>query len=89
MVSVLRAHGRQSRDETARPVFSFCECFFETWLKRNKNKILLWHYSIVDEKQKCNSSIHEKKRWSTESKVPPNRDDSGHVLIMTIDIDQM
>jgi hypothetical protein len=31
----------------------------------------------------------EKKILSTENNVQPTCDDSGHVLIMTIDVDQM
>jgi hypothetical protein len=48
----------------------------------------LQNYSIVDEKFKMESFYSwEKKTWSTENNVQPNWDDSGHVLIIPIDVD--
>jgi hypothetical protein len=33
--------------------------------------------------------LRREKILSTKNNVPPNRDDSDHVLILTIDVDQM
>jgi hypothetical protein len=42
--------GHASITEITGLVFSFCDHFFKKWFRRNCNRILLRHYSFVDEK---------------------------------------
>jgi hypothetical protein len=41
--------------------FFFLPVFCKTEFKRNSNRILLWHYSIVEVTCKCNLPFHEPK----------------------------